>query len=51
MKYVANFVGKDYNTGAFDLQELSKHNGIEHDGSLIRTLFFSVLYTYNQPFL
>ena len=36
-KYIANFMNKDYSTGAFDLRELDQHNKIEHDGSLIRT--------------
>jgi hypothetical protein len=36
-KYIAGFMGKDYNKDAFDLKELDEHNKIEHDGSLIRT--------------
>jgi hypothetical protein len=36
-KFIANFMGKDYSKGAFDLKELDQHNKIEHDGSLIRT--------------
>lgn len=38
MKYASDFFGRDYKTGAFDLSDLSSHNGIEHDGSLIRKL-------------
>lgn len=35
-RYIAEFMGKDYNKHAFDLKELDAHNKIEHDGSLIR---------------
>ncbi|XPS68271.1 hypothetical protein M3J09_000563 [Ascochyta lentis] len=34
--FSANFLGRSYWTGTFDLHELSKHNAIEHDASLTR---------------
>jgi hypothetical protein len=34
--FAANFLGRSYWTGTFDLAELSKHNAIEHDASLTR---------------
>jgi len=34
--YIANILGRDYSTGTFDLEDLSVHNGIEHDASLTR---------------
>jgi hypothetical protein len=34
--FAANFLGRNYWTGTFDLAELSKHNAIEHDASLTR---------------
>ncbi|KAM6501172.1 Chloroperoxidase [Amanita muscaria] len=35
-KYAANMLHKDYNKDRFDLEEISMHNGIEHDASLTR---------------
>jgi hypothetical protein len=35
-KFAADFLGRSYWTGRFDLAELSKHNAIEHDASLTR---------------
>ncbi|KAH6637501.1 Chloroperoxidase [Boeremia exigua] len=35
-KFSADFLGRSYWTGKFDLEELSKHNAIEHDASLTR---------------
>lgn len=35
-KFAADFLDRSYWTGRFDLAELSKHNAIEHDGSLFR---------------
>jgi len=35
-KYAANMLGKSYDHDRFDLEEISKHDGIEHDGSLTR---------------
>lgn len=34
--FAANFLNRSYWTGTFDLEELSKHNAIEHDASLTR---------------
>ncbi|KAF1919427.1 Chloroperoxidase [Ampelomyces quisqualis] len=34
--FAANFLGRSYWTGSFDLADLSKHNAIEHDASLTR---------------
>ncbi|KAJ8517165.1 heme-thiolate peroxidase [Pleurotus djamor] len=34
--YAANMLGKNYDTDTFDLEEISLHNGIEHDGSMTR---------------
>jgi hypothetical protein len=38
VKFAAKLLGKDYEKGSFDLEEISVHNGIEHDGSLCRKL-------------
>jgi len=35
-KYAADFMDKSYWRDSFDLEELAKHNAIEHDGSLTR---------------
>ncbi|KAG6836280.1 hypothetical protein H0H93_009552 [Arthromyces matolae] len=35
-KYAANMLNKNYDTDTFNLAELDLHNGIEHDGSLVR---------------
>lgn len=35
-KFSADFLGRSYWTDTFDLEELSKHNAIEHDASLTR---------------
>lgn len=35
-KFSADFLGRSYWTDKFDLEELSKHNAIEHDASLTR---------------
>lgn len=35
-KFSADFLGRSYWNGKFDLVELSKHNAIEHDASLTR---------------
>jgi Peroxidase, family 2 len=35
-KFAADFLNKSYWKDTFDLEELSKHNAIEHDGSLTR---------------
>jgi len=35
-KFAADFLDRSYWSGKFDLAELSKHNAIEHDGSLTR---------------
>lgn len=35
-KFAADFLGRSYWSGKFDLEELSKHNAIEHDASLTR---------------
>jgi len=34
--YIAQILSRDYHTGTFDLEDLSVHNGIEHDASLTR---------------
>jgi len=34
--YIANILGRSYSTGTFDLEDISVHNGIEHDASLTR---------------
>ncbi|KAK7049805.1 hypothetical protein VNI00_005235 [Paramarasmius palmivorus] len=34
--YAAGFLKRDYNKDKFDLEELSLHNAIEHDGSVTR---------------
>lgn len=34
--YAAQFMKRSYSTGTFNLDELDKHNEIEHDASLIR---------------
>ncbi|KAK2460835.1 hypothetical protein APHAL10511_007305 [Amanita phalloides] len=34
--YAANMLNKSYSKDTFDLEEISLHNGIEHDGSLTR---------------
>ncbi|KAJ4347663.1 hypothetical protein N0V95_005205 [Ascochyta clinopodiicola] len=34
--FAANFLGRSYWSDTFDLDELSKHNAIEHDASLTR---------------
>lgn len=34
--FSANFLNRSYWSGSFDLEELSKHNAIEHDASLTR---------------
>lgn len=34
--FAANFLHRSYWTGTFDLEDLSKHNAIEHDASLTR---------------
>jgi hypothetical protein len=36
--YAAQMLNKDYGKDLFDLEELSLHNGIEHDASLCRKL-------------
>jgi hypothetical protein len=36
--YAAKMLKKDYGKDLFDLEELSLHNGIEHDASLCRKL-------------
>jgi hypothetical protein len=35
-KYAADTLGKSYDNDRFDLEEISMHNGIEHDASLTR---------------
>jgi len=40
-KTAADMLNKDYNKDTFDLKELDLHNGIEHDASLCRKLYFS----------
>lgn len=35
-KFSADFLGRSYWSDTFDLEELSKHNAIEHDASLTR---------------
>lgn len=35
-KFAAQLLCRDYKTGTFDLSDLNVHNGIEHDGSLVR---------------
>jgi hypothetical protein len=34
--FAAEYLKKSYSKGTFDLQDLDKHNEIEHDGSLVR---------------
>jgi hypothetical protein len=36
--YAANMLKKSYSKDTFDLEQLSLHNGIEHDASLTRKL-------------
>jgi hypothetical protein len=41
--HMANLLGKSYSKDTFDLEEISLHNGIEHDASLTRTFFLHIL--------
>jgi hypothetical protein len=34
--HIAQILSRDYHTGTFDLEDLSVHNGIEHDASMTR---------------
>ncbi len=35
-RYIAKVLNRSYNTGRVDLCDIDVHNGIEHDGSLVR---------------
>jgi len=39
-KYAADMLKKNYSKDTFDLEEISLHNGIEHDASLTRKFTF-----------
>lgn len=41
--YMANLLGRSYKYDTIDLSDFNVHNGIEHDASLCRKLFESVL--------
>ena len=41
--HMANLLGKSYSKDTFDLEEISLHNGIEHDASLTRTFSLHIL--------
>ena len=49
--FIANFLGRSYSTGIFDLEDISVHNGIEHDASLTRdhSFFALCVSTITQP--
>lgn len=34
---IAGILGRDYETGVFDLSDIDAHNGIEHDASFTST--------------
>ena len=37
---IATILGRDYETGVFDLSDIDVHNGIEHDASFTSTYSF-----------
>ena len=41
---IAGILGRDYETGVFDLSDIDVHNGIEHDAS------FTSTYSFTPPF-
>jgi hypothetical protein len=47
--YIANVLDRDYDTGTFDLEDLSVHNGIEHDASITSKNFGHVFMPEIDP--
>ena len=41
--YAANMLKKNYSKDTFDLEQISLHNGIEHDASLTRKFTITIL--------
>ncbi|KAG2144105.1 Chloroperoxidase [Suillus bovinus] len=52
-RFAARMLKKDYSEDLFDLEELDLHNGIEHDGSLLRldSAFKQKQSTKHTPFI
>ena len=44
---IAGILGRDYETGVFDLSDIDVHNGIEHDASFTSTYSF-IFHVYTQ---